>query len=141
MYFCLCINSVGVKPKFSLKALGRISINLLESLLPWRNFDFYLCGPSDFLHSLVLDLYDRGISSQQIHWEAFSNDVSLSLPADQGVSDADSTHSSLSEDDKALHLTSNMSLALETANPLKPCQVTFKRSDITVKWKILDKHY
>lgn len=53
---------------------GRITIELLETLLPWRDFEFYLCGPKPFMQALGQGLLERGIPKKRILWEAFGGD-------------------------------------------------------------------
>ena len=50
---------------------GHVDIELLEHLLPDRNFDFYLCGPTPFMRSLFDGLVDWGIPADRIHYEFF----------------------------------------------------------------------
>lgn len=56
-------------------AVGRVSIALLESLLPWRDFEYYLCGPEGFLQQLGQGLVRHGVLPQRIYQEAFSGEV------------------------------------------------------------------
>nr|WP_298141279.1 pyridoxamine 5'-phosphate oxidase family protein [uncultured Pseudomonas sp.] len=62
---------------------GRIDIALLKSLLPFDDFDFYLCGPSGFTQSLYDDLRSLNIGDARIHAETFGPS-SLRRLADQG---------------------------------------------------------
>lgn len=50
---------------------GRIDILLLKSLLPFDDYDFYLCGPTAFTQDLYDDLRDMRIPDDRIHAENF----------------------------------------------------------------------
>jgi ferredoxin-NADP reductase len=50
---------------------GRIDIKLLKALLPFDDFDFYLCGPSAFTQDLYDGLRALRISDERIHAETF----------------------------------------------------------------------
>ena len=50
---------------------GRVDIDLLKSLLPLDDYDFYLCGPQPFMQSLYDGLTGLGIRDERIHYEAF----------------------------------------------------------------------
>jgi ferredoxin-NADP reductase/predicted pyridoxine 5'-phosphate oxidase superfamily flavin-nucleotide-binding protein len=50
---------------------GHIDAELLSSLLPLGDYDFYLCGPTPFLESLYEALNDLGVADARIHYELF----------------------------------------------------------------------
>ncbi len=50
---------------------GYINIELLRRTLPSREQQFYVCGPSAMMASLIPDLIEWGVSRQNIHYEAF----------------------------------------------------------------------
>lgn len=50
---------------------GRITIDLLRRLLPLGDYDFYLCGPAEFMNSLYHGLTGIGIHPERIHYESF----------------------------------------------------------------------
>jgi ferredoxin-NADP reductase len=50
---------------------GRVTVELMKSLLPSQNYNFYLCGPGPFMESITTDLYDWGVPDAAIHFEAF----------------------------------------------------------------------
>lgn len=62
---------------------GRIDLELLKTLLPFDDFDFYLCGPSGFTQSLYDGLRALNISDARIHAETFGPS-SLRRQADPG---------------------------------------------------------
>jgi ferredoxin-NADP reductase/ferredoxin len=49
----------------------RISLSLLRHTLPFKPFDFYICGPAAMMETLVPDLERWGVASNKIHFEAF----------------------------------------------------------------------
>ena len=51
--------------------VGHVDIELLKELLPNKEFDFYICGPTPFMQSLFNGLTDWGISGDKIHYEFF----------------------------------------------------------------------
>ena len=50
---------------------GRINKDLLQALLPIDDYDFYLCGPSEFMQSMYDLLRELGISNERIKAEEF----------------------------------------------------------------------
>jgi ferredoxin-NADP reductase len=52
-------------------AAGRIDAELLSRFMPIEDYDFYLCGPPQFMQSIYDDLRARNIPDARIHAEAF----------------------------------------------------------------------
>jgi ferredoxin-NADP reductase len=50
---------------------GRVDAALLDSLVPARDADFYICGPDTFMASLREGLIALGAEPQNVHFEAF----------------------------------------------------------------------
>ncbi len=50
---------------------GRVSVDLLKQLLPANNYDYFLCGPGPFMHSIHEGLTAWGVPEKDIHYEAF----------------------------------------------------------------------
>lgn len=50
---------------------GRVDNTLLSALLPPADYDFYLCGPSEFMNSLYSGLTASGVRPERIHYESF----------------------------------------------------------------------
>jgi hypothetical protein len=50
---------------------GRIDIDLLTQLLPLGDYEFYLCGPSQFMNTLYGGLTGIGVRPERIHYESF----------------------------------------------------------------------
>lgn len=92
---------------------GRVDITLLKQVLPFDDYDFYLCGPTPFMKSLYCGLLSLDVSEQRIHYEFFG-------PA-----------SILKEDAKPI-----VPAKVPTAETelVAGIQVTFARSGITAGW-------
>jgi len=52
-------------------SLGHIDIALLKQLLPFDDYEFYLCGPTPFMRALYCGLLSLGVSDSRIHYEFF----------------------------------------------------------------------
>ena len=52
-------------------SLGHIDIALLKQVLPFDDYEFYLCGPTPFMRSLYCGLLALGVSDTRIHYEFF----------------------------------------------------------------------
>lgn len=50
---------------------GPLTIELLKSLLPFDDHEFFLCGPAGFMQSLYDGLRDLGVRDERIQAEAF----------------------------------------------------------------------
>jgi ferredoxin-NADP reductase len=50
---------------------GRVDGELIASLLPDLDADFYLCGPTSFMAGMQDDLEARGVPNERIHSESF----------------------------------------------------------------------
>jgi len=60
---------------------GVVSRDLLQSLLPLDDYDFYLCGPSPFMQAVHGNLRSLGVPKQRIAYEFFGP-ATLFEPAD-----------------------------------------------------------
>lgn len=56
---------------------GRVDIELLKSLLPFDDYDFYFCGPLPFMKSIYDGLKKVNVPDGRIHYEFFGPGVSL----------------------------------------------------------------
>jgi ferredoxin-NADP reductase/phenylpropionate dioxygenase-like ring-hydroxylating dioxygenase large terminal subunit len=52
-------------------SVGWISIETLKQMLPFGDYDFYLCGPPPFMKSLYDGLTGIGVQEERIHYESF----------------------------------------------------------------------
>ncbi|WP_296257175.1 MULTISPECIES: pyridoxamine 5'-phosphate oxidase family protein [unclassified Pseudomonas] len=50
---------------------GRIDLSLLKTLLPFDDFDFYVCGPASFTQGLYDQMRGMSIADERIHAETF----------------------------------------------------------------------
>jgi len=92
---------------------GRVDIALLKRLLPFDDYDFFLCGPPPFMKSLYCGLLSLDVSEARIHYEFFG-------PA-----------SVLKEESKPLGPAEAPSAEAELAGGI---QVTFARSGVSAAW-------
>jgi ferredoxin-NADP reductase len=53
---------------------GRLSVETLKTLLPWDDYEFYLCGPVPFMKAFADGLTGNGVLSDRIRWESFSSE-------------------------------------------------------------------
>ncbi len=56
---------------------GRVDVDLLKSLLPFDDYDFYLCGPAPFMEQLYEGLKDLSVADARIHYEFFGKGSTL----------------------------------------------------------------
>ncbi|MGY3530323.1 FAD-binding oxidoreductase [Bradyrhizobium sp. USDA 4452] len=61
----------GAEQGVDYDAAGRIDMALLSRILPFNDYDFYLCGPPQFTQSLYDALRGYNIADGRIHAEAF----------------------------------------------------------------------
>jgi ferredoxin-NADP reductase/predicted pyridoxine 5'-phosphate oxidase superfamily flavin-nucleotide-binding protein len=50
---------------------GRIDIDMLKQLLPFDDYDFYLCGPTPFMQEMYEGLRSLNVADERIRFEAF----------------------------------------------------------------------
>lgn len=50
---------------------SRVTVELLDQILPSNNFQYYLCGPEPFMDSLVSGLLYWGVPLDDLYYEAF----------------------------------------------------------------------
>jgi hypothetical protein len=89
---------------------GRIDIAALTEILPFNDYDFYLCGPPPFMQGLYDGLRGLNIADARIHAEAFGP-ASLHRRPDRG--------------------TETMPAAVPSAQPVP---VTFAKSGREAEW-------
>lgn len=92
-------------------APGRIDLDVLRTIMPFGSYDFYLCGPDDFVYGLAGDLRRMDVPSERINVEAFG-----------AAGDTETTPTALAG-----------SLSL---NDLHPRMVRFARSGKAALWDI-----
>jgi ferredoxin len=64
-------------------AVGHVTVDALQELLPPATYDFYLCGPTPFMRSLYNGLLDWGVAEDRIHYEFFGPASILKAGADK----------------------------------------------------------
>ncbi len=68
------------RPGIDFDAAGRIDIRALVELGVPRDADFYLCGPSSFLHELTAALHDQGVDPGRLRRERFGPEPRENAP-------------------------------------------------------------
>jgi hypothetical protein len=56
---------------------GYVDLELLKSLLPSDDYDYYLCGPAPFMESLYDGLKSLNVANERIHYEFFGPGATL----------------------------------------------------------------
>ncbi len=92
--------------RFTIKG-QRVDMEILKSLLPSNNYDFYICGPPGMMESLTTGLQDWGVPAAKIHFESFGP-ASVKKVKPPGASTPAAAESSL--------------------------EISFSRSDKKLKW-------
>ena len=92
---------------------GRVDMALLKQVLPFDDYDFFLCGPTPFMRSLYCGLLSLGMSESRIHYEFFG------------------PGSMLTEETKPAGPVAAPTAEVELAGGT---QVTFARSGVTASW-------
>jgi ferredoxin-NADP reductase/predicted pyridoxine 5'-phosphate oxidase superfamily flavin-nucleotide-binding protein len=65
---------------------GRIGISMIKGLLPFDDYDFYICGPGIFMQDMYQALKELNIADDRIHYEFFGPGATL-LKEEPGRSD------------------------------------------------------
>ena len=92
---------------------GHVDTALLKQVLPFDDYEFYLCGPTPFMRSLYCGLISMGASEARIHYEFFGPGSLLTEEAAPiGQAPARSAEQELTGE----------------------AQVTFARSGVTATW-------
>ncbi len=77
-YVCYSRPGPQDRPGVDFDESGHISASVLEKLRVPHDADFYLCGPTAFLHDLTAGLAASGISGERVHSEIFGAEKSIS---------------------------------------------------------------
>ncbi|HZU88373.1 MAG TPA: SRPBCC family protein [Stellaceae bacterium] len=62
---------------------GHVTIDVLREVLPFGDYDFYLCGPPAFMQSLYDGLLALGVRRERIHFESFATGTALRVEPTQ----------------------------------------------------------
>ena len=92
---------------------GRVDMALLKQVLPFDDYDFFICGPTPFMRSLYCGLLSLGMSESRIHYEFFGPGAMLT------------------EESKPA---GPVEVATAEAELTGGTQVTFARSGVTASW-------
>jgi ferredoxin-NADP reductase/predicted pyridoxine 5'-phosphate oxidase superfamily flavin-nucleotide-binding protein len=105
----------GAEPALN-DSVGHVDIALLQELLPFGDYDFYLCGPAPFMQQMYDGLRALNVAPERIRFEAFG-------PATvrREAVRADSAAMTVAEGGTA-------------AGALTAVPVRFARSDVTLEW-------
>ena len=71
VHICYTHPDPNAGPGVKCDSEGHITIETLKQLLPFGDYDFYLCGPPPFMKSLYDGLTEIGVSEERIHYESF----------------------------------------------------------------------
>jgi len=58
-------------PEDGVRSMGRVDIEFLKRVLPFGDYDFYLCGPGAFMQDIYNGLRALNIADDRIRFEAF----------------------------------------------------------------------
>ncbi|HJU17106.1 MAG TPA: SRPBCC family protein [Stellaceae bacterium] len=56
---------------------GHVTLDVVKEVLPFGDYDFYLCGPAGFMQSLYDGLVGLGVRRERIHFESFATGAAL----------------------------------------------------------------
>ncbi len=86
MQFCYSQPLHKDEPGMDFHHPERVSIELLQKILPSNNYDFYICGPLVMMQSLEIGLKAWGVPDNKIHMERFGpSSGSAQIAANQKV--------------------------------------------------------
>jgi ferredoxin-NADP reductase/predicted pyridoxine 5'-phosphate oxidase superfamily flavin-nucleotide-binding protein len=91
---------------------GRVTIDALKRVLPFDDYDFYLCGPESFMRDLYEGLRGLNVADERIRFEAFG-------PATVK---------------RAVVVNAETKPVETSAQDTGAVQVTFARSERTIQW-------
>ncbi len=120
---------------------ARVNIDLLKTLLPSNNYEFYFCGPPPMMDALEVDLKTWGVPETSINFERF---VPPSVPQGKKIVDSNAVGIPIkfSRSNKSLTWSDNgsiLDLALENGINIDyvckegkcgSCQVTVKSGEV-----------
>ncbi len=58
-------------------SIGHVDVDLLKALLPFDDYEFYMCGPPSFLESIYAGLKELNVPDDRIHYEFFGAGATL----------------------------------------------------------------
>jgi ferredoxin-NADP reductase len=66
-------NTEGTRKGEDYDVAGRIDMAMLRGTLPFNDYDFYLCGPAEFMQAIYDGLRHLNIADSRIHAESFGS--------------------------------------------------------------------
>lgn len=95
---------------------GFVSVDLMKTLLPSSNYDFYLCGPPPMMETVTNDLRDWGVPEEHVHFEAFGPaTVKRAAEPSQASATADAIEVRFTRSKKILNWTPDCGTILDLA--------------------------
>ena len=73
------------RPGETFSDTGRVDVELLRKVLPFDDYDFYLCGPGGFVTDLHRDLRALNIAPERIRYEFFGPSAPVADAAEPAV--------------------------------------------------------
>jgi uncharacterized protein len=83
-------------------SIGRIDVALLKRVLPFDDYDFYLCGPPGFMQGLYDGLRDLNVPDARIRFESFGPASVARRPDAAAASDEEAVRVDLAKSGKVL---------------------------------------
>jgi len=116
---------------------GHITTDLMKTVLPHNDFEFYMCGPNPMIDELKGSLAEWNVTSENIHYERFGAIV-RSLNSHAEKLDSDMLDSNSVTKDKVsaeiLSLPSSQSESVDNTSKESSISVKFARSQKEVTW-------
>jgi nitric oxide dioxygenase len=70
-HYCYSAPKKDNETSFENTSFGFVTAELIESLVPERDADYYFCGPKPFMVNIYHELLGWGIPPNQVHFEFF----------------------------------------------------------------------
>lgn len=80
-HFCYRVPEAEAVAGRDFDSAGVVTRDLLQALLPLDDYEFYLCGPSAFMHAVFGHLVSLGVSEERIRYEFFGPATIIRAPA------------------------------------------------------------
>ena len=69
--FCFSDPAAGDVKEVDYEHAERVSLALLQRVLPSSNYDYFICGPAPMMTSLTAGLAAMGVPKDRVHYESF----------------------------------------------------------------------
>jgi ferredoxin-NADP reductase/predicted pyridoxine 5'-phosphate oxidase superfamily flavin-nucleotide-binding protein/ferredoxin len=119
---------------------GRVDIDFLKRVLPFGDYDFYLCGPGPFMQHLYDGLRALNIADERIRFEAFGPASVKRHAAAAAVAEAVPVAEAavVDEANQAAAATAVPTPAVTPRDPATTTKVVFMRSRRDAQWSAED---